>query len=222
MKICLKKTNNMLSSNEYNLIICADGGTGREIRRNLPKCICGDGIKINIIVTGCDGVLEARAIPCNNLFTISSPIKIIRRNPCCRNQSKSCCDDFDSNNLNFEIEDNYIDNCKADKERFIESVNQQEYAIIVRSFNPVISKCLCKFPQIYIEDCEKTVKLIIIFDKKGSVFEEESSNNCACGFGGNCGFGGCGFNGGCGFGGGCGCGCGGLFGIAALALLFCC
>ena len=50
MKICLKKTNNISSCKEYDLIICADSGIGRQLRRNLPKCICGDGIKINIIV----------------------------------------------------------------------------------------------------------------------------------------------------------------------------
>ena len=242
MKICLKQISNMFSCNEYNLIICADGGIGRELRRNLPKCICGDGIKINIIVTGCDGVLQAPALPCNNLVAISSPIKVIRKNPCCNNNTEFASDEFNMDNYNFE-RDSSCDSCNIDTGVFPEIIGPQEYAIIVRSFNPSISQFLCQYPQMYITDCENTLKLIIIFDKKGSVLVPQFNNNCGCGFGGNCGFGGgcgfggnCGFDGGCGFGGGCGgfgggcgcgfgggCGCGsGLFGIAALALLFCC
>ncbi len=245
MKICLKKINNMC--NEYSLTICADGGIGKLIRRNLPKCICGDGIKINIIVTGCDGILEAPALPCNNLFAISSPIKVIRNNPCCKNESTSSCYDYDNEELDFNME-SFRESCNRDMELVSNRYRVQEYAIIVRSFNPAISQFLCEYPQMFITDCENTVKIIIIFDKNGSVFTPQCVNNCGggcgfnggcgfaggcgggCGFGGNCGFGGgcgggCGFGGNCGFGGGCGCGCGwggGLFGLAALALLFCC
>ena len=231
MKICLKKTNNMSSCNEFNLIICADGCIGRRVRRNLPKCICGDGIKINIIVTGCDGILEAPVLPCKDLIAISSPIRIIRKNPCCKNESESCCDGIDNERSIFNME-SFGDSCNRDKNHLSERFEIQEFAIIVRSFDPRISEFLCEFPQMFITDCEKTVKLIIIFDKNGSVFEKQCINNCECNFGGNCGFGfggGCGggFGGGCGggFGGGCGCGFGGgcgLFGLAALALLFCC
>lgn len=229
MKICLKKISNMSACNEYNLIICADGGIGRQIRRNLPKCICGDGIKINIIVTGCDGVLEAPALPCNNLVAISSPIKVLRNNPCCKKESKSFCNDFDNDCFDFNME-SFKDSCNMDISSLTKRFEPQEYAIIVRSFNPSISQFLCEFPQMFITDCENTVKLIIIFDKNGSVFGSQCINNCGggCNFGGNCGFvGNCGCGGGCGFGGGFGCGCGGgcgcgLFGLAALALLFCC
>ena len=223
MKICLKKVTNMCSCNEYNLIICCDGCIGREIRRNLPKCICGDGIKINIIVTGCDGVLTASALPCNDLVAISSPIKVIRKNPCCTPKVESYCSDFNFDSLNMDMDD-FGDECYMNSNIIAERSLPEEYAIIVRSFSPELSQFLCKFPQMYISDCENTVKLIIIFDKKGSIIVPQ--NNCynyggGCGFGGNCG-GGCGFNGNHG---GCGCGgCGGfgLFGIAALALLFCC
>ena len=100
MKICLKKTSNMSSCKEYDLIICADSGIGRQLRRNLPKCICGDGIKINIIVTGCDGILPAPALPCNNLVAISSPIRVIRKNPCCKNESEDYCNRHGNDNFN--------------------------------------------------------------------------------------------------------------------------
>ena len=227
MKICLKKATNMCSCNEYNLTICCDGCIGREIRRNLPKCICGDGIKINIIVTGCDGVLTAPALPCSDLVNISSPIKVIRRNPCCTPKIESCCSDFSVDSLNFNMDD-LSNDCYMDSNIITERSLPQEYAIIVRSFSPELSQFLCKFPQMYISDCENTIKLIFIFDKKGSIIVPQNNySNCGggCGFGGGCG----GFGGGYGgFGGGyggCGCGgCGGfgLFGIAALALLFCC
>ena len=224
MKICLKKVRNMCSCNEYNLIICCDGCIGREIRRNLPKCICGDGIKINIIVTGCDGVLQAPALPCNNLIAISSPIKVIRRNPCCSEKNETCCSDYNMDDFKFGIEE-LNENCNLVDSFIPETFAPQEFAIIVRSFSPTISQFLCQFPQMYITDCDNTVKLIIIFDKNGSVFATQ--NNCGCGFGcggfGGCGCGGFGGSCGCGgFGGGCGFGCGGLFGLAALALLFCC
>lgn len=237
MKICLKRVNNMSSCKEFNLIICADGCIGRRIRINLPKCICGDGIKINIIVTGCDGILEAPALPCNNLIAISSPIRVIRRNPCCKNESEYCCDGLDNERSIFNME-SFEDSCNSDKNFLSERFETQEFAIIIRSFDPRISQFLCEFPQMFINDCDNTIKLIIIFDKNGSVFTPQCINNCGgnCGFGGGCG-GGCGFGGGCGcglgfggncgcgggcgFGGGCGCG-GGLFGLAALALLFCC
>lgn len=234
MKICLKKVNNMSCCKEFNLIICADGCIGRRIRRSLPKCICGDGIKINIIVTGCDGVLEAPALPCNDLIAISSPIKVIRKNPCCKEKHESCCNNFDMDDFNFGVEE-FNDECNMMDSFIPETFAMQEFAIIVRSFNPVISQFLCEFPQMFITDCDNTVKLIIIFDKNGSVFAQQ--NNCGCNCGGCCGFnggcgcgggfgfnGGCGFGGGCGcgFGGGCGCGFGGFFGLAALALLFCC
>ena len=215
MKICLKKNNNMCSCNEFDLVICADGGIGKQIRRNLPKCICGDGIKINIIVTGCDGVLEAPALPCNNLFVISSPIRVIRKNPCCKNKLESCCDDNDINNFDFN-RSSFSDSCNKEDNHFSKKSEIDEFAIIIRSFNPAISEFLCEFPQIIIRDCDNTVKLIVIFDKNGSVFEQECINNCGCGF--NCGSG-CGGNNG--FNGGCGCGSG-IFGLAALALLFCC
>jgi len=227
MKICLKKINNMSSCNEYNLIICADGGMGKQIRRNLPKCICGDGIKINIIVTGCDGVLEAPALPCNNLVAISTPIKVIRNNPCCKKESKCSCHNYDNDEFDFNME-SLRESCNMDMELVPNRYKVQEYAIIVRSFNPGVSQFLCEYPQMFITDCENTVKIISIFDKNGSVFTPQCINNCGgnCGFGGGCG-GGLGFGGNCGCGGGCGfgCGCGwggGLFGLAALALLFCC
>ena len=96
---------------------------------------------------------------------------------------------------------------------------EQEFAIIVRSFSPALSQFLCEFPQIFLEDNDRTVRLIFIFDKNGSCFGQPC--NSGCGFGGGCCFGGCdGGFGGCGCGGGCG--GGGFFGLAALALLFCC
>ena len=55
MKICLTRVqNNGCIGNEYNLTICADECIGRELRRNLPRCICGDGIKIILIIINCD------------------------------------------------------------------------------------------------------------------------------------------------------------------------
>ena len=214
MKICLKKANNMCSCNEYNLVICCDGCIGRKVRRSLPKCICGDGIKINIIVTGCDGVLEAPALPCNDFIAISSPIEVIRKNSCCKEKDEICCSEYSMDDFNFELE-GLNENCLIS-----ENYLPKEYAIIVRSYNPALSQFLCQFPQMFISDCDNSVKLIIIFDKNGSVFQTQNTCNCGNGFSG--GFGGCG-GGSCGgFGGGCGCGFGGIFGIAALALLFCC
>lgn len=224
MKVCLQRVNSMC--NEYNLVICADKCIGIEIRRNLPKCICGDGIKINIIVTGCEGVLCAPALPCNNVVALSSPIRIIRRNPCRDfNNSAFNNDDFDNFSEGFDNFSFNDEGSKFNDSRCCNSVSpmsrEQEFAIIVRSFSPALSQFLCEFPQIFLEDNDRTVRLIFIFDKNGSCFAPVC--NSGCGFGGVCGFGGCdGGFGGCGFGGGCGCGGGGFFGLAALALLFCC
>lgn len=212
MKMCLTKVNGLCCDNEYNLSICCDGCIGRELRKNLPKSICSDGIKINIIVTTCDGILPAPALPCNNLIAISTPIRVIRKNPCCE-ANNNTCKDF---NYNFdEIENfsecNIISNCCNN----VDIREPKEYAIIIRSFNPALSEALCEFPQAYIKDCDDTVKITFIFDKNGSVFMPVCANNCGCNGGYNSGFGG-----------GYGCGCGGFggdgfFGIAALALLFC-
>lgn len=221
MKICLKKVNGLCSNNEYNLIICADGCIGRDLRKNLPKSICSDGIKINIIVMTCDGILQAPALPCNNLIAISTPIKVIRRNTCCEVNNNTCSsldnfnysvNEIDDFEYNFNETENF-DECNIISSECNNRSNFQseEYAIIIRSFNPRLSEALCNFPQAYIEDCENTVKITFIFDKNGSVFMPTCINNC--GFNGGC----CGFGGG--FGNSCGCG---FFGIAALALLFCC
>lgn len=253
MRICLTRVrcNTLSTGTECNLSICADGAFGRALRRNLPGCICGKGIKINIIVRNCDGVLPAPALPCNDLLSISSPIRVIRRNPCCNNIG---FDNWDMDNFNisgFDTDtfDNSIFNesesfgvenfnfdelsCTSCGNNDLNSNNfdlslgntnrgcgvsrnsmPEEFAIIVRSFNPALSRFLCKYPQTYVTDCDNTIKLIFIFDRNGSVPPHanisNSSNCCSCGFGG-CGCG-------CGF----GCGCGGLFGLTALALLFCC
>ncbi|GAA0755184.1 hypothetical protein SDC9_46289 [bioreactor metagenome] len=251
MRICLTRVrrNTLSTGTECNLSICADGAFGRALRRNLPGCICGKGIKINIIVRNCDGVLPAPALPCNNLLSISSPIRVIRRNPCCNNIgfdnwdmdnfniSDFDTDTFDNSIINesesFGVENFNFDelSCTSCGNNDLNSGNcdlssgnisggcglsrnsmPEEFAIIVRSFNPALSRFLCKYPQTYVTDCDNTIKLIFIFDRNGSVPPYEnisnSSNCCSCGFGG------CG----CGF----GCGCGGLFGLTALALLFCC
>lgn len=270
MKICLTRVqNNGCIGNEYNLTICADECIGRELRRNLPRCICGDGIKINIIIINCDRILPAPALPCNDLLAISTPIRVIRRNPCCNNNSinnfNNNLNDFSNNfNLeglngrdssinNFNINDFNIDDLNIndigstscdnrlinnDFTLGLENVNKnccfressepQEFVIIVRSFKPWLSKFFCKFPQMFLKDCENTIKLTIIFDRKGSVLQEQCCNNCCggCGGFGFGGFGGCGGFGCGGFGcggfgcGGCGCDC--WFGLTALALLFCC
>lgn len=254
MRICLTRVrrNTVSTGTECNLSICADGAFGRELRRNLPGCICGNGIKINIIVRNCDGVLPAPALPCNNLLSISSPIRVIRKNPCCNNSGfdnfgmdNFNIPDFNTNNFNTDTFDNSILDegdflgaedfsfdelsCTSCGNNNLNSSNcgdidsscglrrnpmPEEFAIIIRSFNPVLSKFLCRYPQTYVTDCDNTIKLIFIFDRNGSVAPYESvsnsSNCCSCGFGG------------CGCGTGCGCGCGGLFGLTALALLFCC
>ena len=223
MKMCLTKVNGLCCDNEYNLSICCDGCIGRELRKNLPKSICSDGIKINIIVTTCDGVLQAPALPCNNLISISTPIKVIRKNSCCEVNNNTCSDfnySYDFNELENFDECNVISSsCNS-----INICEPKEYAIIIRSFNPKLSEMLCEFPQAYIKDCDNTVKITFIFDKNVSVFMPTCINNCGCnaGYGYNGGYGGYGGFGGCGGCGGFG-GCGdGFFGIAALALLFCC
>lgn len=267
MRVCLTKVkNNGCGCNEFNLSICADGHIGRQLRKNLPKSICGDGVKINFIVSNCDGILPAPALPCNDLLAVSTPIRVIRRNPCCNNNSinnfsndlnnfsnnfnleglegeDSSINDFNINDFNiddFRINDISSTGCNnrlanndfnlgLDNENknccFRESFEPQEFVIIVRSFSTWLSKFFCKFPQMFLKDCDNTIKLTIIFDRKGSVDPNENFNNCCggCGDFGCGGFGGCcGFGcGGCG-GFGCGCGCGGWFGLTALALLFCC
>lgn len=264
MKICLTRVrNNGCVCNEYNLTICADECIGRELRRNLPRNICGDGIKINIIIINCDRILPAPALPCNDLLAISTPIRVIRKNPCCDNNfsnnlkgfssdfnsfssdfnnfdsnftlENSDIEDFNDNDLN--IDDLNIDDLSTtsynnrsrnrDFNLGLEDINQncfwkqsiepQEYVIIVRSFSPWLSKFFCNFPQMFLKDCENTIKLTFIFDKNGSVSPFQNFNNCCGGCGG---FGCSGF--GSGGLGGCGCGCDSLFGLTALALLFCC
>lgn len=189
MRVCLTKVgnNNVSLGNEYNLSICADGCIGRGIRRDLPRCICGDGIKINIIVKTCDGILPAPIIQCNEMFKISSPIKLIRKNPCCgdlgiNNDANDCCLDFDGfdidgldiNSYDFSLDGKSSNRCNnTDK-------LPNEYAIVIRSYNPVISEFLCQYPQMYLEDCERTVKLTIIFDKWNSVDPCEAVCCCCC------------------------------------------
>lgn len=189
MRVCLTKVrkNNVFAGNEYNLSICSDVCIGRKIRDNLPRCICGEGIKINIIVTTCDGILPAPIIQCNDMFKISSPIKLIRKNPCCENfgvssSANDCCldidgldiDGLDINSCDFSSFSKGINSCN--------SINRvpNEYAIVIRSYNPVLSEVLCEYPQMYLEDCERTVKLIVIFDKWNSVEPCQFMDCCCC------------------------------------------
>lgn len=184
MKICLTRVrnNSAITENEYNLSICIDGCIGRTVRKNLPSCICGDGIKINIIVSNCDGVLPAPLIQCNDLLKISSPIKVIRRNPCCNNTNNlnNSYSDIDIDDFDFLLGDKCESYCN------IGNRLPQEYAIIIRSYNSPLSGFLCEYPQMYVMDCENTIKLIFIFDKTNSAepcgFMDCCDCCCGCNF----------------------------------------
>lgn len=226
MKVCLRLVSPQgCTPAEYDMIIKPDCKcSGCEIRENLPESLYGDDIKINFIVKCCDEVLEAPSVPCDNLFALSQPIKVKEGNPCnCKPKNNDCCYcDFDDNDYNCGLNENLSSmcccNCCCNCSCCCNHKEEQNYAIIIRSFNQVISEILYNYPQMYITDCDKTVKLTFIFDKNGSVCPccMQCSNNC----GGGCGYGNYG-GGGCDFGGcGGGFGCGGWMWILLL-LCFC-
>ncbi|QAS61567.1 hypothetical protein [Clostridium septicum] len=213
MKVCLELVSPQgCTPAEYNIIVKPDCKcSGEKIRENLPKALYGNDIKINFIVKCCDEVLEAPSVPCDNLFALSQPILVKDSNPCnCPQNDDDCCYcDFDNCNYdcNYGLNEDFTSMCCCSCSK------EKHYAIIIRSFSPIISQILYNYPQMYITDCSKTVKLTFIFDKNGSVSPcLPCCNDCGCGCGGCVGCGG-------GFGNGFG-GCGGWFWIILL-LCFC-